>query len=152
MRLDGHSASRQLWSFFLEAVTQYPPPEQCRCCSRTVSDVLMKNELYQMATDAPVNTNNASKPNPGLDGEHASRFRVIAYVVHAVRRFKRSLNPTITFGKRTSEDGSSRTLTDGVSLRQSSSSLRTLTGSLKKTGSRRVTSYLFQPLPEVEST
>ncbi|GMH45190.1 hypothetical protein BSKO_13147 [Bryopsis sp. KO-2023] len=112
----------------------------------------MKNALYEMEKSTDVSDNNSTtEENPGLDGEHASRFRVIAYVLQAVRRFKNSLNPTITFKKRPSEELPPRAVSEGANLRQNTSQYRTMSGRLKQTGSRRVTTYLFQPLPEVES-
>lgn len=98
-----------------------------------------------------------------LEGEHASKFRVIGYVLQAVKKFKGALNPGMTFGKRGASfseemkdvegDGERQRMMSVQSRRMSSwtsTRLSTTEGPLKRLGTRKLTSYLLQPLPPVQ--
>lgn len=92
-----------------------------------------------------------------LEGEYASRFRVIGYVVQAVKRFKAALNPGITFGKRSASPEELEVVGErvmSVPARQMSTwvsgRLSEPAEQFRKVGSRKLTSYLLQPLPAVK--
>eukprot|EP00877_Chromochloris_zofingiensis_P000010 jgi/Chrzof1/10009/Cz04g23250.t1 len=100
----------------------------------------------------------------------AGKFKVMGHLVLAMKRFQASLNPTYTFGKRTSDSGASemqvhqtKVLVQPKSLSNIPSSVRT--GSGRTTSGRTVSgrptsagkqhgykgNLLFRPLPPVEN-
>lgn len=101
-------------------------------------------------------------------------FSVVATVVTAVKRFQASLNPTVTFKKRNSDEDypgyipPDRTQSEGSALtRPPTLHHKTLTGNMRqltrtpsgrlvprKTYEQRghMTGYLLKPLPELKAT
>lgn len=103
----------------------------------------------------------------------ARGFRVVGHVVTAVKRFQASLNPTVTFKKRNSEEDDWERLGHGRALsvdsgltnarlppKSLSSSMRQLTRTPsgrwvpRKTFEQRghMTGYLLKPLPELRAS
>lgn len=85
-----------------------------------------------------------------------NRFKVMASVVMAMRRFQAALNPTYTYGKRASESGvsgdrSSQLTTSGSKrtvVPTSNEQVSTATSATAYTHRGHKTHYLFSPLPD----
>lgn len=130
----------------------------------------LENMPKDALTSCGVHTHaQASTAAPALAVQQSStkgRFKVVGRVVMAMKRFQASLNPTYSYGKRSSDDAEE--YTDGhrvlvqpraagtVSGRSTSgrtASGRTLSGRPTSAGQQHgfKASLLFRPLPELDT-
>lgn len=138
---------------------------------------LLKNQAASTASrNASSSANPQSEVRVPLTDDHDARrnFRIVTHVVTAAKRFQASLNPTISFKKRNSDEDDmwrgaipDRTQSEASALAPRPSPPKTLSGPMRqltRTPSGRwvprrtyeqrghMTGYLLMPLPELRAS